>query len=321
MASQLFENAIASVRMGIEDFRQQDADRDISAVRNFYAGILLLAKEAIIRKAPHADPQLVIGAKFTLVPDGVGGAAMEKVGHSTIDFQQIAERAKSFGVSLDANALKNLNRIRNDLEHHYTSASSTAIREAISEGFPLVASLLRQLGEDPVDLLGECWSFMLTTKEVYDQELQAAQATLANVKWHSVSLSHAELFCTACKSKLLAQEDPDNEIQSHVEFRCMTCGCSPDLADVIESAISSVYAGEAYSRFKETFENGPIFNCPACERDTLIEDEGACANCEETLDYESECIRCSAGIGIQDYLDGLDSGLCSYCLNILSKDD
>lgn len=53
----LFENAVASIRMGVEDYRQQDGDRDVSAVRNFYAGVLLLAKEALVRKAPDADPR------------------------------------------------------------------------------------------------------------------------------------------------------------------------------------------------------------------------------------------------------------------------
>jgi hypothetical protein len=61
----LLENATASIRMGVEDFRQQDHDRDISAVRNFYAGVLLLAKEALIRAVPNADPQHVIGAKLS----------------------------------------------------------------------------------------------------------------------------------------------------------------------------------------------------------------------------------------------------------------
>ncbi|MDJ0276278.1 hypothetical protein QLH51_05630 [Sphingomonas sp. 2R-10] len=51
----LFENAVSSLRMGVEDYRQQDADRDVSAVRNFYAGVLLLAKEALIRKVKSRD--------------------------------------------------------------------------------------------------------------------------------------------------------------------------------------------------------------------------------------------------------------------------
>ncbi|MDF1835807.1 MAG: hypothetical protein P1U62_13140, partial [Alteraurantiacibacter sp. bin_em_oilr2.035] len=65
--------------MGVEDFRQQDPDRDISAVRNFYAGVLLLAKEALIRAAPKADPALVIGAKLKPVPNDAGGIEMEQV--------------------------------------------------------------------------------------------------------------------------------------------------------------------------------------------------------------------------------------------------
>jgi hypothetical protein len=54
--SSLFDNAVASIRMGIEDYQSQDAFRDISAVRNYYAGVLLLAKEALVRRFPAEDP-------------------------------------------------------------------------------------------------------------------------------------------------------------------------------------------------------------------------------------------------------------------------
>jgi LytS/YehU family sensor histidine kinase len=108
--------------------------------------VLLLA-EALIRAAPNADPQHIIGAKLKPVPDGQGGIEMSQVGHSTIDFQQIGERAKDFGIALDHKALKALNTIRNDMEHHYTSESATAIRAAISKGFPVAASLFRQMDE------------------------------------------------------------------------------------------------------------------------------------------------------------------------------
>jgi hypothetical protein len=160
----LFENAVSSIRMGVEDLRQQDADRDVSAVRNFYAGVLLLAKEALIRAAPHADPLLVIGAKLKPVLDGAGGLAMEQVGQNTVDFNQIAERAADFGVAIDHKALKELNSIRNDMEHHYSKIPATAIRAAISKGFPVAASLFRQLDEDPLTRLGDSWLYMLNTK-------------------------------------------------------------------------------------------------------------------------------------------------------------
>jgi hypothetical protein len=299
--------------MGVEDFRQQDPDRDISAVRNFYAGVLLLAKEALIRAAPKADPALVIGAKLKPVPDGVGGIAMEQIGHSTIDFRQISERAKDFDVHIDHSALKALNTIRNDMEHHYTDESATAIRAAISKGFPVAASLFRQMEEVPTELLGDAWTTMLETKELYDQELREARATLDKVAWHSPSLNGASFKCDECKSELVEQTESDNESQDCVELRCRTCGVFLDLADAVEQAIDGVYGVEAYIRSKDAGEDGPIYTCPACGRHTLVEGEDACANCNEPLDYTSECGRCGNEISVQDFLDGLDEGLCSYC--------
>ena len=315
----LFENAVSSIRMGVEDFRQQDVARDISAVRNFYAGVLLLAKEALVRAAPNADPQLVIGAKLKPVLDGNGGIEMQQIGHSTVDFQQIGERAKDFGIALDHKALKALNAIRNDMEHHFTSESATAIRAAISKGFPVAASLFRQLDEDPLDLLGELWTTMLETKELYDQELAEARATLAMVAWYSPSISNESFKCNDCQSELIGQVDTENKRQDLVELRCRTCGAAPDLSEAIEQILDEKYAIENYVRYKDAFEDGPLFQCPACDMMTLLEGENACANCNEPLDYVSECIRCGTGIGIQDFLDGLDGGLCSYCDHMHEK--
>lgn len=315
----LFENAIASIRMGVEDYRQQDSDRDVSAVRNFYAGVLLLAKETLIRKAPLADAQLVIGARLKPVPDGQGGIEMAKVGHTTIDFQQIADRAADFGISLDHQALRALNKIRNDMEHHYTSESATAIRAAISKGFPVVASLFRQLSEEPAACLGDAWTVMLETKELYDQELSDARSTLEKIQWFSPSITPELFKCEHCQSELIEQVESDNEQQNAAELRCRTCGEELDMVEMIERALESVYGTDTYIRYKDAGEDGPIYDCPACERSTLVEGEDGCANCGESLDYDSECGRCGAGITIQDYLDGLDEGLCGYCSYMYEK--
>ncbi|GAA0452675.1 MULTISPECIES: hypothetical protein [Sphingomonas] len=315
----LFENAISSIRMGFEDFKQQDADRDISAVRNFYAGVLLLAKEAIIRAAPKADPAVVIGAKVKPVPDGMGGVEMKQIGQSTVDFNQIAERAKDFNISLDQSALKSLNKLRNDMEHHYTSETSNSIREAISRGFPVVASLLRQMEEDPVELLEEVWAGMLETKVLYDHQLAEARATLEHVKWFSPSINERSFRCDDCQSELIEQVEPANQSQHLVELRCKTCGAFHDIDEAVENAVERLFGADTYIRAKETGENGPVYTCPACGRDTLLEEEGGCASCGEALDYTSQCIRCGEGISIQDFLDGIDEGLCSYCSYVSEK--
>ena len=309
----LFENAVSSIRMGVEDFRHQDPDRDVSAVRNFYAGVLLLAKEALIRAAPNADPMLVIGAKMKPVPNGAGGIALQQVGHTTVDFQQIGDRAKDFGVAIDHKALSALNRIRNDLEHHYTSEPATAVSAAISKGFPVVASLFRQLGEDPLARLGDVWSTMLATKELYDQEVAAARETYAKVEWYSASLADVTLKCTDCQNELVEQSDPENEEQSDMDLRCRSCGASLDIGDIIEKALDELYGREAYSRAKDTGEEGPLYQCPSCQHETIVEDEDRCAACGESTDYDDECSRCGNGISLSEYLGGCDEGLCSYC--------
>jgi hypothetical protein len=44
----LFRNAVQSIQLGIEDYQANNSKRAVSAVRNFYAGVLLLAKEVLV---------------------------------------------------------------------------------------------------------------------------------------------------------------------------------------------------------------------------------------------------------------------------------
>ncbi|MFZ4409174.1 MAG: hypothetical protein ACOYOH_17675 [Paracraurococcus sp.] len=316
----MFENAVASIRMGVEDFRQQDNDRDISAVRNFYAGVLLLAKEVLIRKVPGASPDVIIGANHKPVSDGNGGLKFVKSGKKSLDFEQIHTRFKDFGLRIDRKSLEELNNIRNDMEHNFSSQNTTNIREAISKVFPVVAGLLRQINENPYILLGETWNLMLNTKELYDDELRQSRESIAKISWYSSVLHDCNFKCTACKSELLEQIDGKNTEQGQIEFRCRSCGTTPSVGEIIEAAVDDMYGAEAHNRAKDGGGDGPIYRCPACERTCIIEDEYKCVNCDQALDYQEICIRCSETISIQDFLDGLDDGLCSYCSYVLEKE-
>jgi len=59
-----FENAVTSLILGIEDFETGTDERMLSAARNYYAGLLLLAKECLVNAVPAAEAMDVIGAKF-----------------------------------------------------------------------------------------------------------------------------------------------------------------------------------------------------------------------------------------------------------------
>jgi len=310
--SSLYENAVASIRMGVEDYRQQDTQRDVSAVRNFYAGVLLLAKELLIRTAPQASPDLVIAAKIKLSLDAHGDVVAIADGKNSIDYGGIHARFKEFGLSIDRQALDGLQSIRNDLEHKASAHSPAVVRSAISSTFVVVTSLFRQLEEDPAVALGDEWQVMLSEKTVYDEELKAARDTLSKVEWFSSSLDASRFRCLECDSRLIGQLDADNDDQTLIAFKCRSCGAEPDGPDLIEDAIDKIFGGEAYIRAKETGEDGPVYRCPACERHTLLEADEACANCNEPVDYESTCQLCGEHIPLSDYLDGVDGGLCSY---------
>ena len=205
----LFENAIQSIQLGVEDYQSNDPRRPISAVRNFYAGVLLLAKEVLLREAPNADPRDVLGTRYKPVPDGKGGVELQPATSQTIDFSAIGERFKDFGLSIPRAPLDDLNRIRNDIEHYYTENSREAVREAIARAFPVVVDLFRLLDEPPAALLGDTWDVMLDVRAVYDKEQAECVKTFAGVDWYSNLLPGIGLTCPDCGSELVAQRDPD----------------------------------------------------------------------------------------------------------------
>jgi hypothetical protein len=117
----LFDNAVQSIQLGVEDYQANDPRRALSAVRNFYAGVLLLAKEVLVRAAPNADPDDVLGARYKPMPDGTGGVSFEPATSQTVDFATLGSRFKDFGLRIDRAALTDLNRIRTQIEHYYTN--------------------------------------------------------------------------------------------------------------------------------------------------------------------------------------------------------
>lgn len=323
-ASALFENALGSIRMGVEDYAREEPERSLSAVRNFYAGLLLLAKEILARKAPTADPDAVFAARYKPVPNDAGGVDIVPDGPTTIDFVTIAKRFKTFGISLDKageRALNDLNSVRNDIEHRYTDKPTEVVREVIARAFPLTLQLFRLAGEDPRLLLSDVWPTLLAARDLYEAELARCRQTLAAVNWISATVEEAHLRCTECGSDLVEQREVDNTAQERMDLVCLRCGEALASERVIVEAVDRALSPEAYERFKDTLESGPIYDCPECANAAYIDTENACAVCGHVFEWEAECGRCHADISMEDAIAGLDDGLCSYCTHLFEKDD
>lgn len=142
--SRLLENAVISIRLGIEDYQSEEEGRQISSIRNIHAGVLLLGKQCLLKMAPEADIWQVLAADFEPKPDEKGGVTIQPKETRTIDFDGLRKRFKDFDIEWpkiphDYVALK---KIRNELEHFYTDVSQERMQGVIAGIFPLVKGFL-----------------------------------------------------------------------------------------------------------------------------------------------------------------------------------
>lgn len=236
--SKLFDNAVQSIRLGLEDYQAEDPARTLSAVRNFYAGLLLLAKEVLVRTVPKADAEIVLAANYKPRRDGSGGIEFVPRSKTTIDLDNIGTRFKDFGLSIDRTALRELSQIRNDVEHRFSGMDHGLMRAAISKTFIIAHRLFRQAGVEPHVVLDDAWQTMLEVREVYEQERKECTATFANVDWVSDSLSGVRLNCPECQSYFVEQVSRNNSDQHEIVAECRSCGARTKAEQLVEHSIS-----------------------------------------------------------------------------------
>ncbi len=113
----------------------------------------------------------------------------------------------SLGISADFKRLEDVTRIRNQVEHHYTTANPQTINEAITKSFALICTFLRkELTTDPKKRIGaELWSSFVKIQEVYQTEKDACRDSHTNFKSESPALDSQidMLVCSACDSDLV----------------------------------------------------------------------------------------------------------------------
>jgi hypothetical protein len=314
----LLDNAIQSIQLGIEDYQANDPRRALSAVRNFYAGVLLLAKEVLSRQVPKAHPYELLGARYKPVPDGEGGVRYEATSNQTVDFATLGDRFKDFGLKIDRPALNDLNRIRNAIEHYCTDESRETVREAIAKAFPVVVDLFNLVQEPAHEVLADAWPIMLHVRVVYEKELERCRASFDKIDWPSEALANAPFNCPDCNSDLVAQVDPDNRDIQSAECECRSCRVKVDADKVVERALGLYFDWERYIAMKDGGDDF-LDTCPECRVEAYIcaGDKVGCAWCGCVL---GDCDRCYTGLTPSN-VSFDDSPVCSYCDHIMHKDD
>ena len=119
----LLENAIVSIQLGLEDYASKDSHRVISAVRNLYAGVLLLCKEALRRLSPPGSNDILIRTRKKAVRNPDGTVRFVGEGRQTIARAEIEQTFKELQLNVDLSTLKRLAAIRNDIEHMHSGSA------------------------------------------------------------------------------------------------------------------------------------------------------------------------------------------------------
>lgn len=316
-SDKIYENAIDSICLGIEDYKTEDPKRVLSATRNLVAGILLLFKHKLAEISPAGSNEILI--KERSEPKHINGSIVwVGKGDKTIGTDQILGRCDSLGIRVDGKRIKAIVNYRNEIEHYYTERPNESCKRLISDSFIIVRDFFRDvLHLDPREELGEeVWATMVGINEVHDKERKGCERALNEVDWDSELLLNSILgwSCPSCGSDLISIKKAEND-RHDIVFVCNVCKKEVDFETAVESAVEDNASTENYIARKDGGD--PITTqCPFCYKDTYSIEDNRCLICDESA--ERECSWCGNMIPWEELSD---DSLCSWCRHMSEKDD
>ncbi|TIS58441.1 MAG: hypothetical protein E5W91_08160 [Mesorhizobium sp.] len=318
--SDIYENAIASIRLGIQDFQSNDELRPISALRNFYAGVLLLGKQCLLNAAPDdAEPMEILASKFAPILDDDGDVAYAAKGQQTIDLAELRDRFKGFKLTWPAGDIKGLQKLRNDFEHYHSATPKPAIRQVIADCFPLVEGFFAILEKSPKVELGDTWDLMLAERAFFRKLKDTCNATFQEIPWWPEIAERDDISCPNCRSSLVYQKDDTNDEPGDIEGCCKACGDTFSAEKTVEIIVQAGFGIDDYIAAKEGLEP-TIHDCPECYNTTYVETgiTVKCFFCGYAVN--GDCARCGESLGITNQSINHPQ-FCDYCDHMSSKDD
>lgn len=321
----LLEAGIGAIGTGIEDFAGSGRARRAAAIRNLYAGILLLCKHLLVTMAPQDDPLLLISAKTKFVKDETGRIRQAADSRMTIGVNEIIKRFNDLDLGIDVTHLQNLRRLRNEIEHYFSRARDEDFEEAFIEVQLLVSDLIARI--DPSISLGVTWNEMVRRSRAFQQRRAQSRADLAAIKWISACIAdlltaeNPYVECPECGSSHVARKDTSVQRQADVSLKCLQCSADVPLADMLETMLEFRFGGEDFEAAKcgELFQ---VYECPECNHQTYVMSEDCCAHCGANTD-DYTCEHCHGTMPIWGVVDGnvYCSDECAHIAYQISKDD
>jgi len=311
----MLENAIISIRLGVNDYLSADTDRIFSCVRNLYSGLLLLFKAKLLDLSPSDTNEVLI--KNKIVPE----IKNDKLifigkGEKTIDISEIKERFESLNIKTDWKSIEKIRIERNRIEHYFLRTDITVLCGLIVNTFNIANEFINnEMKLEPKELLKETWDEMLKIKEIFLKEKEKSEKQIDEYfdLEEKQMIIIKNIYCTKCGYELLIPKTKTNNIDDAILI-CTNCKSEINVMNVFEKTVDEVFDSESFADLRAGIER-KIKTCPECNKDTFDEDENICYYCFYEKDYY-ECKRC----GIKLSVDEQDcEGFCFYCYDQFQK--
>ena len=245
IADKIYSNAICAIEMGLEDYQKSigDSKRLHSAVRNFYAGLMLLLKSKLASLSSDDNNSLI---KCKLIPHLEGNIVVwEGKEDRTVDARQIEERFKSLNILIDWKIIAKLQNYRNNIEHYFDTKNVTAqtVGEYISDCFKIICDFMQTyLQKYPQQ------EFSYKTMEIFTSIQKTRESNIVkrdiafdDLIWDSEEEKdlYMSFCCTECGCDILLPETKSNEKSaSKIKFFCSNCHKKYSYKDImLESEI------------------------------------------------------------------------------------
>jgi len=320
----MLANAVASIRLGVEDFQAaaKDDARALSAIRNLTAGLLLLFKVKLQNLSPPGSKESLLKQNVTPGLDTDGNPIWIGTGSKTVDVQSIILRLKGLGVDgVDWTRLEALTRLRNDVEHYFSPHPSSVLLEAMEASFHLIQQFApKHLGKSPLQLLGgNLWAFLTKQNAFYKHELHVCQEASKAISWPLPLLAESArgLRCCSCRSELIKPQEPLTQ-PPETSFECTSCGAVATYQEAVESILVTRHYRDLYLTATQGGEP-PLERCSRCKHRTYIVDDAFCALCQEDSP-ELGCVQCGGELDDVYDIDAELGRLCAHCRYVAEMD-
>lgn len=320
----MLDNAVSSIRLGVEDFKSipTDEDRALSAIRNLSAGLLLMFKVKLQELSPAGSQEALLKQNVTPSLDADGTPIWVGKGGKTVDVETIIQRLDSLGITgIDWKLLRKLTEMRNDVEHYYSKLPASGLAEAMAASFHLIQQFVpAYLDRTPVELLGEeLWRFLTTQETFYKREHEICQNANKQVPWgHELLKGCVDLLqCPSCKSALIkprALVEPTSDIK----FACTCCAYEASYAEAAETIATMHHYPDLYYAMTKGGE-APVEHCRLCGHFSYLTDEFECVLCLNGSPGPV-CAECGTTLEADIDKDNDLTRLCGICRYAVEAD-